>query len=208
MSLKTDGKKRVRRDKQESRDQILDKTLALIAKRGWEASTFAAIAKASKMSPANIAYHFESREVLLGALLERMGKVNIEMVEKSMKPEFNAFQRLLAHVQKNIEWAIENPEGAMVLIHIYGTACHDSFFSARYAAVVDRAHLRIKEHLLAGEREGIFVLGSRADTLSRAIHDLIVGAFIKVTAYRLDRQIRYTSPDWNFILGTLLQVET
>ena len=200
-------KKRVRRDRETSRDKILDKTLQLIGQRGWDASTFGSIAKASKMSTSNIVYHFETREALLVALLEKISVSNMDLVAKAMKLDYDAYKRLLTHIQKNLEWAEEKPESAQVLVHIYVSASHDRDFAKIYETMIDRAHSRIKEHLLAGIREKILNADLDTDLLSKTIHDLIVGAFIKMLASRLTKQIRYRDRDWDQILKPLLSMK-
>lgn len=198
-------KKRVRRDRDTSRDQILDKTLRLIGQRGWEASSFSAIAKATKMSTSNIVYHFETREVLLQSLLERISVSNMQKVAEAMKPDFTAYERIVTHVQKNLEWADEKPESAQVLVHIYVSASHDKVFSKLYETMIERAHARIKEHLLAGQREKLYGFDANIDLVTRSIHDLIVGAFIKIMASRLTTPFVYKRSDWDQILKPLLE---
>lgn len=196
--------KRVRRDKQTSRDQILSKTLKLIGQKGWESSSFGAIAKASKMSTSNIVYHFESREVLLQALLEKISVSNWQKVSEAIRPDFNAYERLLTHIEKNLEWADESPESAQVLVHIYVSASHDKAFATIYDVMIERAHARIKEHLLAGQREKIFHFTADVDVLTRAIHDLIVGAFIKIMASRMTHPQIYKRKEWDRVLKPLI----
>ncbi|RYZ77424.1 MAG: hypothetical protein EOP05_01880 [Proteobacteria bacterium] len=160
------------------------------------------------MSTSNIVYHFETREVLLGALLERISLSNIEKVSASQKPEFNAYERLLNHIEKNLEWADESHEGAQVLVQIYVSASHDKTFAKLYERMIDRAHTRIREHLLAGQREKLFGFTTDSGEMARTIHDLIVGAFIKIMASRLTTPIRYRSDEWKRVLHPLLQIST
>jgi len=56
----------------ERREQILDGLMRVIARKGYAAATTAAVAKAAKLAPGLIHYHFESKQELLLALLERL----------------------------------------------------------------------------------------------------------------------------------------
>jgi AcrR family transcriptional regulator len=197
-------KKRERREKTVSRDQILDETLKLIGKKGWEASSFQAIAKSCGMSTSNIVYHFGSREALLKALLDHISRSNWEMVASSMRPDSDAFERLVIHVQRNLDWAIAYPEKAHVLLHIYLSANFDKTFAKIYAVMIARAHERLLEHLLASRRENLVHSKISDEILVKHIHDSIVGAFIKIMASRLISPAHYDMKEWRMSLGALL----
>lgn len=200
-------KKRKRREKTVSRDQILEQTLKLIGKTGWEASSFQAIAKACGMSTSNIVYHFGSREELLKALLDHISQSNWEMVANSMKPDFNAFERIVTHIQRNLDWAEKYPEKAHVLLHIYLSSNFDQAFAKIYEVMIARAHERILEHVLAGRREKLFRTKAPDDLLVKHIHDSIVGAFIKIMGSRLTRPIHYSLKEWRIAIGALLEYD-
>ncbi|RYZ90796.1 MAG: hypothetical protein EOP06_07490, partial [Proteobacteria bacterium] len=116
-------------------------------------------------------------------------------------------QRLLIHIEKNLEWASLRPESAQVLVHIYVSASHDPVFSKLYDAMIARAHDRIREHLLAGVRERIFTLDLSTELMARTLHDLIVGSFIKMMASRIGQPIVYKPTEWKEILEPLLGVD-
>lgn len=204
--MKSRRKSRVRRKKELSTEQILTHALKLLAIKGWEGATYSAIAKASDMSISNIAYHFNSREVLLHALLEKISQSNTEKVVAAMLPEFDAYQRIKTYIEKNLEWASERPESAQVLVHIYVSASHDSDFAKTYDAMIRRAHNKIRELVLAGIREKLFLETLDVDIVTRCIHDLVVGAFIKVMATNLTTPIQYKTADWDLVLVPLLGV--
>ncbi len=54
-----------------TRDRVLEVATDLIAKRGYSGTTISAISKASGVMPASIYWHFDSKEGLLAAVIER-----------------------------------------------------------------------------------------------------------------------------------------
>ncbi len=55
----------------ESRERILDAAEALVAERGYAATSISAVVKASRLPSSSIYWHFSSKEELLGAVVER-----------------------------------------------------------------------------------------------------------------------------------------
>jgi AcrR family transcriptional regulator len=54
-----------------TRDRVLEAATELMARRGYSGTTISAISDASGVMPASIYWHFESKEGLLGAVIER-----------------------------------------------------------------------------------------------------------------------------------------
>jgi AcrR family transcriptional regulator len=55
----------------ESRERILDAAEALVAERGYAATSISDVVKASRLPSSSIYWHFSSKEELLGAVVER-----------------------------------------------------------------------------------------------------------------------------------------
>jgi AcrR family transcriptional regulator len=198
------AKKRVRRNVNEARDLILEEALKIVAIEGWSGLSFQKIAKNCKISTSNIVYHFESRNSMLIALLERIALNNHSIVAAGVKIDDNAFQRLINHFNKNLEWGKSFPEEAQILIQIYLESSHDPEFSPAFLAMIERAQNRIREHILAGIREGLFKTAIDPVILSRLLHNMLVGAFIYVMGTRTTGLEVNKSSDWEFALKSLL----
>jgi len=56
----------------ERRDQIVDGLLSVMATHGYEGASIVAIGKAAGLNPALVHYHFDSKEQVLLALVERL----------------------------------------------------------------------------------------------------------------------------------------
>lgn len=198
------NKKRIRRPVEQAKDHILDEALKIIAKEGWSGLSFQMVAKRCKVSTSNIVYHFESRDVMLKTLLERITQNNYSIVSESINIEDNAFQRLLNHFNKNLEWSKRFPEEAQIVIQVYLEASHDNEFSPLFTSMIQRAQDRIREHIMAGIREGIFKPSLESVVLARLLHNLLIGAFIYIMGTRLTGVIETKEQDWKIVLKTLL----
>ena len=60
-----------REQSERTRDRVLQVATDLMARRGYSGTTISAISRASGVMPASIYWHFESKEGLLGAVIER-----------------------------------------------------------------------------------------------------------------------------------------
>jgi AcrR family transcriptional regulator len=147
------------------------------------------------MSASNVVYHFPSRGDLMLALLDRISLNNGDIVQRNLKPEFNAYQRLLNHFEKNLEWATDFPSEAQIIAQIYAYAGHDLEFAKVFEVMFKRAQEKIVEHLLAGQREGLFHFQEDVGFLARLIHNMLVGAFINTVGSRLTSPALYPQQD-------------
>lgn len=197
-------KKRVRRSADQAKERILEETLRVVAREGWYGLSFQMIAKKCKISTSNIVYHFESRDSLLKALLEKISRNNYAMVSESAKLEDNAYQRILNHFHKNLEWSKQFPEEAQIVIQIYLEASYNKDFSPLFMGMIQRAQDRIREHILAGIREGLFKSSLDPLVLARLLHNILIGAFIYIMGTRLTGIIETSPQDWEDTLKKLL----
>lgn len=185
---------------------ILAASLKLIGREGWEGLTFQRIASVCGMAPSNVVYHFSSRETLLEALLDEVSRDNYTLVARAMRPEFNAFQRLVVHITKNIEWARRSPEQAQVVLQIFARANHGKRYGKIFADMVEKGQERIREHLLAGQRERLFHFPEDSTLVARAIHNLMIGAFFNVMGNRKNPENAYPDAEWKLLLSKLLDI--
>ena len=62
----------------QTRNRVLEVATELMASRGYSGTTISAISKASGVMPASIYWHFESKEGLLAAVIERAAEAWFE----------------------------------------------------------------------------------------------------------------------------------
>jgi AcrR family transcriptional regulator len=199
--------KRPRLLKEASREKVLIGSLELISREGWSGLTFQKISKLCRMSPSNVIYHFANRADLLRSLLDHISQNNWRIVAEAMTPELDAYQRLIIHFEKNLEWAREFPSEAQVIAQIYAESGHDSEFAPIFAVMFDRAQGRIREYLLAGQREGLFHFEFDSVVLARLLHNMLVGAFINTIGTRHTKPVHYKNHDLQVALKNLVGVQ-
>ena len=73
-----------------TRDRVLEVATELMASRGYSGTTISAISKASGVMPASIYWHFESKEGLLGAVIERAAEAWFEGANQATESAANA----------------------------------------------------------------------------------------------------------------------
>jgi AcrR family transcriptional regulator len=69
---------------------VLEVATELMARRGYAGTTISAISKASGVMPASIYWHFESKEGLLGAVIERAAEAWLRGAAQAMAQEEGA----------------------------------------------------------------------------------------------------------------------
>lgn len=176
----------------------------LINKVGWAELSFQIIAKKCGMSPANIVYHFKSKEELLLALLNYITENNWNIVSSGLKPDYDSYDKLLNHFQKNLDWARKHPEQAEVVLQIYAQASRSKNFSQIFSSMIEKAQDRISDHLLAGKKEGIFHYTMDHQVLAKYLHSILIGGFVKVMGGRTSKKFAHPYEEWSIVLKNLV----
>ena len=169
---------RIRRNEEDSKKQLIETTLELISKNGWENFSIRKLAAKCSMSPSNVVYHFESNEALMLALLNSISMKNYMMVESGLRPSMSAYEKLLNHFRGNLEWVEKYPSEAHIVLLIYSRAPFDKAFSKVFELMVLRAHERISVILETGLKQNEFHFKCKTEDLAATIHQLLLGASI------------------------------
>jgi AcrR family transcriptional regulator len=190
-----------------TRQAIIEHAIRQFARNGFERASFQAIADSCKVSQTAVFYHFPDKESLIRGAIDQVVIHNHEYVSKAMLPTDSARTRLVKHFRQNIAWAFERPEEAQVLLMLYYFGSIVPEFSTIYSTLLDRARARIFEHILAGQREGLFRRESLERSRLRAelFHDALVGGFVNALATQGDRKVlqRFESK-WALELSQIL----
>ena len=102
-------KERKQRDKKDMKDSILDAAMKLFLSQGYKNVTLRKIADEIEYSPATIYLYFKDKEEILLALQTRAFE-KFYTAQKSVQNIEDPVQRLMAHGEVYIKFAIENPE--------------------------------------------------------------------------------------------------
>ena len=102
-------KERKQRNKKDMADSILDAAMKLFLSQGYKNVTIRKIADEIEYSPATIYLYFKDKEEILLALQTRAFE-KFYTAQKSVQNIEDPVQRLIAHGEVYIKFAIENPE--------------------------------------------------------------------------------------------------
>ena len=135
-----------------TREGILDSALALFADRGYDRVRVEDIAKAAGVSRATFYNHFEDREEILAALIERLLSVEDEAPEPGGADASPPLDRIMQVATGAASRMLRQPELARV---IYGLPVrHESLLkphSAETPAVFRTIHALLEEAASRGE---------------------------------------------------------
>lgn len=165
-----------------TRAKILDAAVRLLAKRGYEGTSFQMIADALGLTQSAVMHHFPSKRELIDAAVEAAVGRNREIVASLARVEDDAARRLLNFLRGNMLWTVRHREDAQVLALLYYFSCHDKDFAANLRRIVEAGRGIIVRHLLAGRREGAFRFELPVEELARMLQDGVIGAMLWATA--------------------------
>jgi AcrR family transcriptional regulator len=148
---------RIRKDAAVRRKEILDTAQRLIYTKGYEPMTIQDIVDELQISKGGFFHHFDSKQALLDALIERM-RTEVEplmltIVNDAKMPALEKFQRFFA---TGSQWRTEHRSQLLPLLHVW--------FSDKNVLTRRRMHLarsRIASPMFAaiirqGIQEGVF----------------------------------------------------
>jgi AcrR family transcriptional regulator len=188
----------------DTRELILRNAIRIFAREGFAGATFQAIADACGLTQPAAFHYFKNKEELILASIEAMAQGNYATVSGLMRPEDGAYDRLYKHCLGNLLWALDRREDASLLLLLYYLAAINPKFSTVYTDLLARARLRMREHLLAGQRERVFVFQEMPEVMAARFHDLLLGSFVnilttsrKAKPKELSTLLEQASEEWN-----------
>ncbi len=105
-----------RRDAARSRQAILDAAEQLFAERGYEATTMAEIASASRLSVGTPAYFFETKQDLYRAVLSRAFAEMADLIRSARLGEGEAATTITETVRSYIDFLDERPNFVRLVV--------------------------------------------------------------------------------------------
>jgi len=102
----------------ESRRKIVDAAAALMAERGFAGTSIAAVSKRSGLPSGSIYWHFESKEALLGAVMEEGARRWFEALPKGDSLPADAGNRATAMLDAVVGSLEQHPEFLRLLLLI------------------------------------------------------------------------------------------
>jgi len=133
-----------------TRQKLLDVSLDLFSKHGYEKATMRSIAKAAGLAPGAAYYHFETKEHIIQAFYEKSYEEHLPIVEKVLAEEKEFQKRLSGAVKAHMQIAEHYHEISKILLTTAINPDHPlSPFSAASRAVRDK-NIEVFRRVLEG----------------------------------------------------------
>lgn len=135
-----------------SRARLLEIAVELFARRGYGATSVSAICRRAGVAPTALYWHFESKEGLLAAALDRAAALWTERIERQARAGATAgerLDRLLAGLRELVEEHLD------ALALVLSTTLHSDHFGDAVRASMDRIDARATASLVRGLEESV-----------------------------------------------------
>jgi AcrR family transcriptional regulator len=174
------------------RDQIVAATIAVLAERGYAATSYDAICAAAGLSSKRlISYHFTTKDELLAEVLRRVTADAAEVMRPAIEAAVRADDKLAAYIRSNVEFIAARPDHVRAVHQIvYGGAPVPS-------EEADAALSRLVALFDFGQRTGVFrkfdsllMAGAVRAAIDAAAGRLIAGADTEHCAEELTETFR------------------
>jgi len=171
----------------ERREQITQAMVKVMARRGYDGASIGDIARAARLTPGLVHYHFKSKqEILLEALRhlaarhESLLDDRLAAIQDDPAAEVDAFIDL--HLGLGAD---ADPEALACWILLSGEALREPKVRAEYAGVLGRLSERLAEIIRRGIQRGAFRCPlAQADAAASALVATIQGYFALATTAR------------------------
>ena len=167
------------------REQISDALIRVMAKRGYDGASVADVAKAARLTPGLVHYHFESKQEILLLALERLVSRHLEKLDARLtQAAGDASAQLHAFIDFHLGLgADQDPEALACWILLSGEALREpkvgSALEAALGAMTERLHATIRR----GVEQGVFAC-ARPDAAASALVATIQGYFMLAATAR------------------------
>ncbi|MCU0698286.1 MAG: TetR/AcrR family transcriptional regulator [Myxococcaceae bacterium] len=167
------------------RAQIVDGLLKVMSTKGYEGATTQDIAKAAKLSPGLVHYHFQAKAEVLEALMNRLLDEHLAALDSALTAAgADPLARLDAFIDCHLATgASANPRALAVWVSLGAEALKSADVRTRYVAGLDALLERLVVILRAGVAAGRFV-DQPPRAAAAAILSTIEGYFVVAATAR------------------------
>lgn len=168
----------------QTKDQIIQKSILLFSKHGYENTSFQMIADLCHVGKATPSYHFKNKFGLFEEVVKYIQEKRRAYVLQSQSIKDNAHQKLSKYFHTILTWALMTVSEAEVLLLMdYFSAIDNKFAELAKDILLEEQH-QLEDYLLSGKREGIFHFTEDASQLAKTLQDALKGLFTNVLAGR------------------------
>ncbi len=193
---------------EERRAEIVDALLSVMAERGYEHATIAAVARQASLAPGLIHYHFSNKHEILVALVERL----IESLEARVRAKLAAVgvsprERLHAVIDAHVALGDDaDPRSVAAWVMVGAEAVRQRDVRALYTSAIRAALARLKALVLAALRSERR-LTRHASRIAAALASGIEGAYLLSAAAPGTLPVGYAAPTLRRMVDGLLDAE-
>jgi TetR/AcrR family transcriptional repressor of bet genes len=164
------------------RAQITRALMKVMAKHGYDGASVADIAKAAKLTPGLVHYHFESKQEILLELLASLAARHEAGLEARLAALDDATAELDAFIDFHLGLGADaDPEALACWILLSGEALRDHAVREAFEAAVVRSRSRLAALIARGQEQGAFSVDS-IDGAAGAIVAVVQGYFVLAAA--------------------------
>jgi AcrR family transcriptional regulator len=121
-----------------SKDTIIETSLKLFAKKGYDNSSAQEIADICGISQATVFYHFKNKKVLFGEIVNFVIQNNRNIFEEMDHISDDPFERLVLLLEANIRWCREFPAQTKMILLLFNFAACDSEIKELATSTINR----------------------------------------------------------------------
>ena len=169
----------------ERRLQITDALVKVMAKRGYDGASVADIARAARLTPGLVHYHFDSKqEILLAALGDLVARHDARLDARLGAAGANPIAELGAFIDFHLGLGADaDPEALACWILLSGEALREPKVRVRFERALQGMVARLAGLIRQGVEQRVFVCDS-VDEAAAALIALIQGYFLMAATAR------------------------
>jgi TetR/AcrR family transcriptional repressor of bet genes len=156
--------------------------MKVMAKRGYDGASIADIAKAARLTPGLVHYHFKSKqEILLDLLASLVARHDVGL-EKRLTGARDPLAGVAAFIDFHLGLGADaDPEALACWILLSGEALRDKAVRAAFEDAVAHSRASLADVIRKGQKDGLFSVDS-VDAAAGAVVALVQGYFVLAAA--------------------------
>ncbi len=163
---------------EKTEDKIIDAACDLFYESGVHWVSFQQIAEKVGISQSAIYRHFEDKDDLLRACIERMALLGREIIDQNINETKSAKEQLDQYIEGNFLWLKKRPKDGALYLALFYFGFNNKSIQSLVKDINSKSEQRLVIRLMAGQREGSWKISNPALT-ARGIHNILVGELIK-----------------------------
>lgn len=163
----------------ERRKQITRGLMGVMAKRGYDGASVADIAKAAKLTPGLVHYHFKDKLEILTALAGHLSEDNIAALRQHLSGSTGSAKRIDAIIDFYLGLGTSaNPDVLACWISLSGEALRHKAIGKVFEATLATIHQVVREQIEEGIREKVFSAKTDPVAVAAGLVATIQGYFV------------------------------